>query len=192
MQGQWPFMVPSEPQGSAVGIKSGNSNMVPLCHAYTTATTNVFPFCLLPLQTVDLLWVLKGFQIPKWMFQLQLYTWCLFHQLEHHSEGLQCHMAFLLVYQMLQSGGVQRLRPTAAAAHCKAILAQQPHLLCADNNKNSESEDISSYDTLIFLTNYIHRFLNATENKLFILSVYFPVWFMTPYQLHSLQSWMEA
>jgi len=110
-------------------------------------------------------------------------------------------MAFLLAYQMLQSGGVQHLQPTAAMAHCKAILAQQPHLFCADNNKHCESEDISrndtlifltndtliflTNDTLIFLTNYIHRFLNATENKLFILPVYFPVCFMTLYQLHS-------
>jgi len=97
-------------------------------------------------------------------------------------------MAFLLVYQMLQAGGVQHLRPTAAVAHCKAILAQQPHLLCADNNKHSESEDISSNDTLTYLTNYIHRFLNATENKQFILPVYFPVCSMTLYQLHSLRN----
>jgi len=44
----------AESHGSAVSIKSGDSNMVPLCYAYTTATT-MFPFCLLPLQTVDLL-----------------------------------------------------------------------------------------------------------------------------------------
>jgi hypothetical protein len=62
-------------------------------------------------------------------------------------------MASLLLYQMLQSGGVQHLQPIAAVAHCMAILAQQPHLLCADKNKHCEAQNIGRNEALIFLAN---------------------------------------